>query len=552
MNSLFRVVAGTNPALEFVNPRELLKAWTAPEAEHSLRRAGDALASGYWIAGYLAYELGPAFLRLPMSAAAGPLLALGIFDPPSQISLRDAPAASSSPLLAGSDYAHYAQTITTILRDIADGEIYQANYSVPFALAVEGNPFAFYARIAQQTGAKYQAYVESDDCAILSWSPELFLEFDGDRISTRPMKGTAPLDAFEELRNEKNRAEHLMIVDLLRNDLHRFCDDVEVRDLFSIERYPTFATTTSTIAGTIRAATSLLDVFRATFPCGSVTGAPKRAAVSHIEAYERRPRGAYCGSVGFLSPQRRGWWNVAIRTAQVDPVAGFGTFHVGSGIVSDSTARAEWDEILLKSRFLENPNAAFAVLETFASDAPAATKALHVARLQNSARAFGIANAEGFRLPGLPPKTLTRIRLSLDGKLETLTEPLESPPELVNICIATARVNSRDPFLRHKTSWRPNHDAAAREAAARNCFDALLRNERDELTEGWRTNIFFKLEDGLYTPPLDCGVLPGILRAQLLAQGRVRERAVTLEQLRRADAVYVGNSARGLLRAELV
>jgi para-aminobenzoate synthetase/4-amino-4-deoxychorismate lyase len=533
----FRVVAGVEPTLSFDDPSEVLRAHSAAQAQDALDAAQRHLDAGAWIAGYLAYDGS---------------LALGVFGKPRDIALPDGGTATHSPLLPSVARERYAAAIATLERAIYDGDVYQVNYTVPFAMALRGDPLALWSRYARRTGAKYQAFVGDGDRAILSWSPELFLAFDGSRIATKPMKGTAALDRIDELESAKNRAEHVMIVDLLRNDLHRVCDRVDVEELFRVERYPTFATMTSTVAGDLRAGVSLAEIVRATFPCGSVTGAPKRAAMQFIEALEPAGRGVYCGSIGFLSPQRRGWWNVAIRTAQIDAATGSGRFDAGGGIVADSIASQEWGEVRLKTRFLDDDG--FAILETVAGGAGERTRDAHLERMRASALAFDLAFDEAAvrdALATVDGGALTRLRLFADGTLDVRVEPLQTTPEPVRICLASAQVRSDDPFLRHKTTWRPAHDVAAREARERDCFDALLRNERGELTEGWRTNLFVERDGALWTPPLASGLLPGILRSRLVSEGRVRERAIAARDLRDADAIYVGNSARGLLRATL-
>ena len=534
----FRVFAGCEPALAFENPHDVLRASPGEPADRAWAQAETYLNDGAWIAGYVEYD---------------GALVLGVFENAKETPLPDEDAAGHSPLLATVARAEYDGAIATLRRAIYEGDVYQVNYTVPFALAMTGDPLALYARYARRTGAGYQAFVEDGDRAILSWSPELFLAFDGARIATKPMKGTAPLDRIGELESDKNRAEHLMIVDLLRNDLHRVCDRVVVERLFDVERYPTFATMTSTIAGELRSGVSLGGVFRAAFPCGSVTGAPKLSAIRFIAECERSSRGVYCGSIGFLSPQRRGWWNVAIRTAQIDAASGIGRFDAGGGIVADSQAADEWDEVRLKARFLEAPD--FAVLETFASRADDAVRDAHIERMRASSTAFGIPfSADALRRALLPSEdeTLTRVRLHYDGHFDVVDEPIASIDGPVRVCLGDARVRSDDPFLRHKTTWRPAHDAAAATARARDCFDALLRNERGEVVEGWRTNFFYERDGSLWTPPLASGLLPGILRSRLVSEGSVRERALPAEELSATDAIFVGNSARGLLRATLV
>ncbi|HZZ01153.1 MAG TPA: chorismate-binding protein [Candidatus Baltobacteraceae bacterium] len=541
----FSVTFGNARTLAFADPFEVVRADSAAGLDAALDRCQAALDAGAWIAGFIAYS-GEA--------------ALGVFGAPKTSDLPDPAGVTHAPLLATAERDAYDAAIAHLQRAIYEGYVYQVNYTLPFDLAYQGDPLDFYAYYARRSGAGYQAYVRDGNRAIASWSPELFLEFDGRRLRTKPMKGTAALDRIDELGTPKNRAEHVMIVDLLRNDLHRICDDVTVERFLEIERYPTYATMTSTIAGTPRAGTSLARIFAAVFPCGSITGAPKRAAMRFIAETEVAPRGAYCGTIGYLSPECKGWWNVAIRTAQLDASTGFGRYDTGGGIVADSQASAEWAEILLKSRFLR-PAAPFAVLETFASDADDATLALHLTRLSRSAHAFGIPYRQASVASAVLSQRseskgqgdrVVRIRLQLDGTVEVRTEAANTPPEPLRVCFSGARVRSDDPFLRHKTSWRPAHDEAFVEARERDCFDAMLINERGEVTEGARTNLFVERDGALWTPSASSGVLPGVLRAHLLRDGRAREAELTVPDVRAAQTVYVGNSARGLLRATVV
>lgn len=551
-----RVALGSNPALVFDDPVEIWAPRDLDSALNALAEVDRALDAGYYVAGALSYELG-ALLAGIATEISTPLLLLGVFPEPVQRDTSDAAGMyrMGAPLPRIAKPA-YAGQVRFVHQRIRDGEVYQVNYSVPFDVPFSGNAAGLYARLSRGANVAYSAFLEHAGISLVSLSPELFLKFEGDRISTKPMKGTAPLPDIDALACEKNRAEHLMIVDLLRNDLHRICNDVEVTKMFEVERYPTFATMTSTIGASLGGA-SFADVIRATFPCGSVTGAPKRAAMQHIAALERGPRGFYTGSIGYLSPQRHGWWNVAIRTLQFAQDRPMGRFDAGGGIVSDSTPEGEWDEVLLKARFLEPAYEEFSILEALRSGSPAGTIAAHVDRLASSAERFGWSvdgedlRTRIHRFDALAEPHIIRIR-SKRGGTTMHAEPCAALAEPVRVCASTRTVRSDDPLLVHKTSWRPVQDAAAREAAELNCFDAILGNERGEVTEGARTNLFVQLDGVLYTPPLACGLLPGILRSQLLARGLASERVLYPEDVRRAQALFVGNSARGLLRACLV
>ncbi|MDE2482752.1 MAG: chorismate-binding protein [bacterium] len=541
--------------LGFERPRELFIARDTDAAREALDAADRARRDGAWIAGSVAYDLGASFVREPPRASDIPLVALGAYDAPNEQALPDLAPVALSPLLSLVTAERYARAIASIREAIARGDVYQVNYTTPFAFALDGDPYALWCAVARTTHARYQAYAFDGERHVLSWSPELFLAFDGARVETRPMKGTAPLDAPERLDDAKNRAEHVMIVDLLRNDLHRVCDDVRVERLCERERYPTFHTMTSTIAGTLHDDASLRAIFEAAFPCGSVTGAPKRAAIAAIAALEAQPRGAYCGTLGYLSPQRRGWWNVAIRTAVVD-ARGAGRFDAGGGIVCDSDADDEAREVLLKARFLRDAATPFELWETFASDAPPSVLDAHLARLAASAARMGIAYDAAALLDACRERgerrDLVRVRVRADGSFVLRREPLAESAEPVRVCLSSARVASDDPFLAIKSSWRPSHDRATAEARARDCFDALLQNERGELTEGARSTLVLDLDGTLVTPPRSCGLLPGILRSRIVTDGTAVERTITRDDLARARTIYVGNSARGLLAATLV
>ncbi len=556
--SSFSVVIGSGTTAQlYRRPRAVLRGNDVASALAALAQVDRALADGFHVAGYVAYELGAHFAGLPQAASTGSLVALGVFEAPEPFAPHAYEGASIAPPRPRIDRTIYDHEVARIARAIYDGEVYQVNYTVPFDVAWSGDVLSLYTRIAARAQAPYCACVLDGDRAVLSWSPELFLAFDGERIETRPMKGSASLECSDDLQNEKNRAEHVMIVDLLRNDFSKVCDEVDVTALLTVERYPTFATMTSTVRGRLRGNAGFADVIAATFPCGSVTGAPKRAAMAAITRAESHPRGVYCGSVGFLTPQRRGWWNVAIRTMQLDRRNACARFDAGGGIVADSLADDEWHEVVLKSRFLDAAIEPFSFWETFANR-DASTMERHLERLAATARTFSIpfsmqaarAALGSTQADGIAP-ALLRLRLGLDGTLRTASEPLAPTPEPVDVCIADARLNSGDPMLAFKSSWRPAHASAALQASATACFDAILLNERGEVVEGARTNVFARIGGRLVTPPLRAGALPGILRSRIVTEQGADEIPMTRDDLRRAEEIFVGNSARGLLRARL-
>lgn len=549
-----RVAAGFAPALLFEDPVQVWTPATLDVALRALDGAQEAMNAGYWIAGALSYEFGALLGGIP-AVTAEPLLILGAFRTPARRSLHTADAFRLTAPLARTGFEEYRDRIGYLIRQITDGEVYQVNYTIPFDGGFTGDPFDLYAFLSERSQARYCAFLQHGERALVSISPELFLRFGGDRVTTKPMKGTAALDRIDELSNGKNLAEHVMIVDLLRNDLHRIGSNVTVDRIFEVERYPTFATLTSTISADVDRSASLRDIFSRTFPCGSVTGAPKLAAMQHIAQIEKSRRGFYTGSVGFLSPRRRGWWNVAIRTLQIRGSAA--RFDAGGGIVSDSQAAQEWEEIRIKSRFLEPAYRGFGLIETFRGGPRRGDVEAHALRLSASARAFALTadmsdiRAKLNRAAEDDRDVLVRAMLDPQG-LHVRVEALQEPDLPVDLCMWPHPIHSEDPFLRHKTSWRPAQEAASRYARERSCFDAVLINERKEIAQGARTNIFVQIGNTLYTPPLGCGVLPGILRSALVSQGKAVERVLFAGDLAGARALYAGNSARGLLLARLV
>ena len=565
MRIVCETVGGT---LAFAQPLRVLRADQREDVAATLREADDARARGAYVAGFVSYEAGAALVPRQKRPARDvvPLVELGVYAAPSSHGASDASVKSKSfrigPLAPLVTRSQYEAKIADVLGRIRDGEVYQVNLAVPFSFAFAGDARALYEELTRDATFPYCAFVESERYAIVSCSPELFVRFARDRvravatIETKPMKGTASLSDPGALANAKNRAEHVMIVDLLRNDLHRLSDDVTVERLFEVERYPTYATTTSTIVARRPRAFTLAETFDAMFPCGSITGAPKVTAMQTIAALET-PRGAFCGSIGYVAPDGSGTWNVAIRTATIDAVARRGTVHVGGGIVADSNARDEWAEILVKRRFIDRVTPTFALLETMRREPDGAYVRLdgHLARLARSADALHFSFDESRirthlgRVGARTRSVLVRLEVDVDGRPTTTVRDFEDERD-VRLMWSSAIVDRREPLQRFKTTWRPQYDIASEEATARGVFDAVLCNRNGAVIDGARVTLFVECADGtLVTPRASDGALPGILRAELLAAGRVREARVTRADVEGARAIFVGNSARGLVSA---
>lgn len=455
------------------------------------------------------------------------------------------------------DEARHAADIARIQRYIADGDCYQINHTFTLAGRWFGEPLALYARLRQQQPVRYGGFVGDAGQALLSLSPELFLERRGDCLLTRPMKGTAPSgQPAESLRESlKDRAENLMIVDLLRNDLGRIAElgSVKVDRLFAIEDYPGLRQMVSEVSARIPGQ-DFVRVLSALFPCGSITGAPKVRAMQIIGELEAGPRGIYTGTLGWLAPDGDFRLNVAIRTLEL-AAGGAMRLGIGSGIVADSQADAEWRECLLKADFLRRCDPGLRLIETMRLENGHLPRlAGHLERLQCSAAWFGFAfDAAAVRaaLAGLPGEGLWRVRLTLGkaGDPDIAHFPLSDSAGDGCLAILSAQSIVADDVLRgHKTTQRAAYDAALA-ALPEGVFDVLFCNERGEIAEGARSNVFVERDGVLLTPPRASGALPGVLRAELLASGRAREAVLHPADL--AAGFWLGNALRGLMPARL-
>jgi len=558
---------GERTLRRYANPVETIAAYHAPSVELALRRCDDALANGYSIAGFLTHEAGCAFeaIDVPALPPHRPLLEIGVYggwseaDASMHVTGTEDHAALLGPLVTEIGRERYERDLATIDRAIRSGDVYQVNYTVPFAFTFGSNWGALFARLRAGAGVRYAASVRSHDRAIVSLSPELFLGFDGRHVWTRPMKGTSAPDDTAQLDTPKNRAEHVMIVDLLRNDLHRVCDDVSVRALFDVERYPTFATAVTTIDGMLTAGRRFSDVVRATFPCGSVTGAPKISALGYVARTERAPRDVAMGSIGYCDPGPRGMWNVAIRTLDLDLATGVGTARVGGGIVADSNVTDEWAEILIKRRAFDALVRPFGLLETLRVEVDGTMPRLeaHLARLERSAFAFGItvdinSVREQLNRAAEVPRQSTGLlsgRFSSHGAITIGERPFEPWPEPVVVTIAPHCLHSADPTLRHKTTLRRTYEAAFRFARQAGASEAILLEDHGHVADGSRTSLFVVRGASLATPRLEDAALDGLLRRELIETGRAYE--ATLEVGSLGGELFIGNSARGLIRATL-
>ena len=543
-----------------------------------LQRLEDAADGGAWIALAATYELGYAIesrLQPLLAADHGPLLTGWIFEHAEWLddtacdawlaARTDTDIGGTSSLMAGLAEHDYLKHIARIRQYITNGDCYQVNFTFPLTGRCFGDPAALYRNLRAAQPVRYGAFISHAGGAILSRSPELFVERQGKTLSSQPMKGTAPRHTSPDAlaTSEKDRAENVMIVDLIRNDMGRLAPPggVRVEDLCRIEAYPTvWQMTSRVIAEAVDA--SLPDIFRALFPCGSITGAPKIRAMEIIHELEETPRGVYCGALGWIRPGGAFRFSVPIRTVLVDE-AGATRLNVGSGVVFDSSPQGEWDECHLKARFLTALPTGLRLIETLryapAEGPPYAYLDEHIERLGESARWFGFPFDEGgFRrlLAGVCASTALRVRVTLghNGDFTLEQAPLASgaPGDAPTVVLSPERVNSCDVLLRHKSTARQLYDRELARVMAAGHFDALFVNERNQLTEGARTNLFVQKGGVLLTPPQQAGLLNGVLRRRLLREGRVQEAPLSVDDIKEAEAVFAGNGLRGLVRVRLV
>ncbi len=457
------------------------------------------------------------------------------------------------------DEADYIAAVDRVKRLIYEGDCYQVNLTFPLNFDWFGSPLALYARLRARQPVRYGGFVGDARQGLVSLSPELFLLRQGDCLLTRPMKGTAPRSMpAEQLRDSaKDRAENLMIVDLLRNDLGRVAENgsVAVDRLFDIEDYPTVWQMVSEVSARVPGQ-GFGEILQALFPCGSITGAPKIRAMQIAADLEQAPRGAYTGALGWLAPDGDFQLNVAIRTLEL-AADGRGKLGVGSGIVADSQPAAEWQECQLKASFLRDCDPGLKLIETLRRDGGVYPMwAGHLARLRRSAAYFGFPLDESLLMQELgrqPVKGVWRVRLTLDkaGVIDVQAVAFDgSQPGLWLAALAEQRIDSCDVLRRHKTTARPLYDAALASLPADSpFFDLVFLNERGEVAEGARSNVFVERDGLLLTPPVDSGALPGVLRADLLARGQAREAVLRPADL--ADGFWLGNALRGLVRVTL-
>jgi len=554
---------GTGKQFVFQNPETVITADCPKDLEAAFTAIEAAQDAGKWLAGWMSYDLGRA-LEPRFTPPEGPLIRLGVFGAPGNyppadwLYTRDVPALDFKPSWTEADYL---RRFTAVQNYLQAGDCYQVNLTFPMFAKSAATPTQIYAAFRQRQPGRYGAVVSLGGADIVSFSPELFFQRTGKNMRMRPMKGTRPraensvLDAalLAEMRAEpKSQAENLMIVDLLRNDLSRLCElgSVKVPELFTLETYPTLHQMTSEVTGSLKPSVTWADIFQSLFPCGSVTGAPKIRAMEIINELESGSRQAYCGGVGYIAPNGDASFSVAIRTVQMQD--GEVRYDVGSGVVLDSDGSDEYAECLLKSQIFNTPKAG--VIETFRrlpkGEIP--REDLHFARLSKQVDVSSVKTLKD--LLERPSGQDERVRLIVrDGEFSqriTLFEEMKTP---LSLCLSRYELEAQLQGTTFKTTMRDFYDGErARLQALMGVDEVIFFNADGDLCEGSFTTLFIEKQNKLLTPDVSCGLLPGVLRQDLLNSGDVSEAILTLADIKSADAIYVGNSLRGLMPAEFI
>jgi len=602
--------------LHFANPHRVIFTERLQDVLPALREIEDAVNNGFHAAGFLSYESAPAFDSAHVtraersdpelaegerrrSAARGdiPLLWFGLYPQPRLISLPQ--PASPKPALVWSPTVSretYNSAIEQVKNQIADGRTYQVNYTMRLRTDFNADAWNFFLHLAQSQN-NHAAYVDTGRFVIASASPELFFQLEGETVTCRPVKGTTrrgrtTLEDVEQAEwlkeSEKNRAENVMIVDMIRNDLGRIAKtgSVRVPELFATEKYPTLWQMTSTVKA--QTDVSLIKIFRALFPCASITGAPKVSTMRIISELETTPRKIYTGSIGYIAPNRKAKFNVAIRTALIDRETRTAEYGVGGGIVWDSESGDEYAEALLKARALTESSPQFSLLETmlWTPEEGFFLRDKHITRLLDSAEYFGFSfssqlwwsskrrgldtnfvdsTAAAVSRPPLTKEIIEtrlneissrftssqRVRLLIDkfGEIQIEHAPFESVDKTLRVHLANKPINSNEVFLFHKTTYREMYDSAKKDFP--DYDDVLLFNERNELTEFTLGNLVVEMDGKLYTPPISCGLLAGTFRDYLIETGQVEERVIRVDEIEKCGKVFLVNSVRKWQRAEV-
>jgi para-aminobenzoate synthetase/4-amino-4-deoxychorismate lyase len=588
----------------FIEPYKVISTKRTAHLKEKLNQLQRYTEKGYYAAGFLSYEAGYGFedKLKDKTVYDFPLLWFGIYKRPyiydhlkgkfinvasdnkkviediysySDKNKEDFSVKNIRPNLKEKDYI---KNINQIKKYISSGETYQVNFTFKHKFSFSGSAYALYSDLRKKQSVSYSAFINHEDYSILSFSPELFFRKEKKDITTKPMKGTWQRGATQEEdkhnynilhESKKNRSENVMIVDLLRNDLGRISKKgtVKTENLFEVEKYETLFQMISTVKSKLKENLSFYDIFKNIFPSGSVTGAPKIKTMQIIKELEKEPRAVYTGSIGFITPDNKAVFNVAIRTIIIDKNDNKSKMGIGSGIVYDSDAKKEYAECLLKSKFLTQDSSDFKLIETllFEPENKYFLLGLHLQRLKNSSKYFDFCYNEKYirkQLENLAESFDTnssykiRLLLSKDGEvdLEYKSFNREEKGTLLKTTFSKSKISQEDTFLYHKTTKRKFYNAEYKKAKAKGLFDIIFKNKNNQITEGAISNIIVKKGSYYYTPPVECGLLNGVYRQFLFERKDfpIKEKTLYKRDIIEAEKVFLCNSVRKLQEVEII
>ncbi|KQU25651.1 aminobenzoate synthetase [Bacillus sp. Leaf13] len=557
--------------LYFTEPKEVFIAHTLQDVLPQFQKVQAAIEQGNYAAGYVSYEAAPAFEKSfkVKEGAKMPLLWFGIFEKPEEFPGKITGSFQLNDWESETDSHTYNSGFQTIKAEIEKGNTYQVNYTMRLQSMFEGDDFAFYDRLKRAQRSNYSAYLNIGTHRILSASPELFFRWEDGQLITRPMKGTVKRGVTVKTDqanadwlacSEKNQAENLMIVDLLRNDLGMSAEQgsVQVPKLKEIEKYPTVWQMTSTITAKTKPKTTIIDIFKALFPCGSITGAPKIKTMEIITELENSPREVYCGAIGFITPECEAVFNVPIRTVVIEKETGKAEYGVGGGITWDSVLLEEYDEAFLKAKLLSEERPTYQLLESIKlEDGQYFLLDEHIDRMMQSAGYFDYQFSETELRNKLQKyadsqnDSMQKVRVLLfeNGDFEVSGQIIKTMEAEISAIIAESPISTENPFLYHKTTNREVYEKF--QTRHPEFYDVLLWNEQGYITEFTNGNVVVKINGDLFTPPVESGLLAGTFRQELLRKKEIKEKLITKADLHNAEEVWFINSVRRGLKVNL-
>lgn len=557
--------------LLFTNPEKIYETYKLSEVNDILSTIEKKVRQGYYAAGYISYEATYAYYhnnKPPKHKQRMPLVWFGIFKQPTKLVKRKTGSYTIGNWKIQVTEATYRKNIQQILRTIEEGKLEQINYTVPFQANFTGNAYAYYEQLKLMQDTNFSAFLQLGDFEIASISPELFFQVLDSTVTVRPMKGTIHRGkTYEEdqrlkqwLQNsKKNRLENEIITDLMKDELADIATDIKVTEQYTIEKYATVYQMTSTIKGTLKKEITALQVLKTIFPCGSISGVPKKDSIEIISQLESAPREVYTGAIGYITPDGNATFNVPIRTVIIDKFNKTAHYHAGGAITKQSNADEEYKEVQTKTDVLKNNHPPFRLLETFGLyDGEYIVFEEHCNRLRESALYFDyhIDMNKIQRILQLIADHYSfgtwRVRLLVhqNGKLETEVLPLPKA-NCSKVVLAKTPMDTQNIFLYHKTTNRMMYEAQ-KNGYKTDVLDVLLWNENEEVTEFTIGNVVVELNGELLTPPVSSGLLPGTFREKLLREGKITERTITIQDLSSCTSIWLINSVRKWVNVDLI